>query len=274
MDYMKKIIIYNCNINKLYEFNEKLQLINYIKPSNLLIMNISYLINCLYITENKLEYSLYDIHDKLNINEINNIIEKIYNTIYRLNQLNINHNNLKLNNILFDKEFNIYLSHYCINDIRSIENYYVNNDIENLCKIENVILKKYNNNEKCSISHFYKLKNNNSINDITLIIYNDVKSNKYEIVETLINQMHLSSYNKIPCLFYCINHFWENQWDLKKLLSIDTFMNIVNKNYAIKFTSILYYLEDYNRYKIDTLISGIMFLKNIKILSFYSIPKN
>lgn len=90
------------------------------------------------------------------------------------------------------------------------------------------------------MSHFYKLKNNISINDITLIIYNVVKNNKYEIIETLINHMHLSSYNKIPCLFYCINHFWENQCDVKKLLNIDTFMNIVNKNYAIKFTSISY----------------------------------
>lgn len=35
----------------------------------------------------------------------------------------------------------------------------------------------------------------------------------------------------------------------------------------------IYHLEDYNRYKIETLISGIMFLKNIKILSFYSINK-
>lgn len=101
---MKKIIIYSCNINKLYEFNEKLQLINYIKPSNLLIMNISNLNNnYVYITENKLECSLYDIYEKLNIKEINNIIEKMYNTIYKLNQLNINHNNLKLNNILLIK---------------------------------------------------------------------------------------------------------------------------------------------------------------------------
>lgn len=204
MNKIKKTVNYKLNDNNIYKVIEEIEIIKYFKPKNILISNIhSINENEIEIERDYMKYCINDVLNNLTIDIKIQIIKQIYNCINNLHKLNIVHGNIKLSNILLDDYYNVYLCDYSINKLKNNYIQNVDDDFNNINSIIKLILKDNNTEiiDNNIIDNSIYLKNN-----ITLLIYNQVKVNY--LLNIIID---LDSNDEL--IDYCntIEYLWHNK---------------------------------------------------------------
>lgn len=231
----KEIIIKkDININKLYYFNEKLLLIAHINPKNILIMNIfNFYNNCMILYENELKYSLDIIINKLKLKDKLNIINSIYYGVNNLHKMNICHDNIKINNILISSNYKIFISHYCINEIRNNDNKEEYNELYDIYCIGNIINELLKNDIKSNFinNNYYELHKTNS--RLKYININEI------YLPLNININNFSQTNISLCIFNNIKNYYK----------IDMLYDVINLyNDSLNYTKWLKFIVEYLTY--------------------------
>lgn len=203
MNKIIKVINYKLNDNNIYKVIEEIEIIKYFKPKNILISNINGINeNEIEIERDYMKYCINDVLNNLTIDIKIQIIKQIYNCINNLHKLNIIHGNIKLTNVLLDDYYNVYICDYSINKLKNNYIQNVDDDFNNINSIIKLILKD-NNTEIIDniIDNSIYIKNN-----ITLLIYNQVKMNY--LLNIIID---LDSNDEL--IDYCntIEYLWHNK---------------------------------------------------------------
>lgn len=233
----KKIITLKDNYKKnLYIYQEELLLISYIKPNNILIVELHDISNySITIREDELNGSLDMLIDQFTVSQKYYIIKSLYIAIYKLHELNIVNGNLKTSNVLINSDGEMYIDDYCINKIRNNKIYNYGDDIYNIGVIASILLRN-DMIEMLNISKgSYKvinycrkdpLKNNSTLKELALIdsnllshnyillLYNEVKYDR------IMYNSFIESYNEsqgdLKWLFYLIEYIWLNKCEYLK----------------------------------------------------------
>lgn len=247
----KTIKLKNNIKNEIYKYIENLNLIEYIKPTNILIMSIKKInFKFINIIENRIYCSIENLILKFDNLQKDNIIKSIYDGINKLHQMNIYHNNIKPPNILIDIEGNVFINDYCINELRYINyNNDKNNDTYNIGLLITYILSNdIDNNNNSNFSNIY-LKiidkyiqyKNITINELMLL--NNHYKDKINVVFAMSNEVYYHDeyfqliylYNNsiypAKYLFLLLRYLWVNFSDdikRKTKINIKNISEIIN----------------------------------------------
>lgn len=247
----KTIKLKNNIKNEIYKYIENLNLIEYIKPTNILIMSIKKInFKFINIIENRIYCSIEILILKFDNLQKDNIIKSIYDGINKLHQMNIYHNNIKPPNILIDIEGNVFINDYCINELRYINyNNDKNNDTYNIGLLITYILSNdIDNNNNSNFSNIY-LKiidkyiqyKNITINELMLL--NNHYKDKINVVFAMSNEVYYHDeyfqliylYNNsiypAKYLFLLLRYLWVNFSDdikRKTKINIKNISEIIN----------------------------------------------
>lgn len=257
----KTIKLKNNIKNEIYKYIENLNLIEYIKPTNILIMSIKKInFKFINIIEKRMYCSIENLILKFDNLQKDNIIKSIYHGINKLHQMNIYHNNIKPPNILIDIEGNVFINDYCINELRYI-NYYndKNNDTYNIGLLITYILSNdIDNNNNSNFSNIY-LKiidkyiqyKNITINELMLL--NNHYKDKINVVFAMSNEVYYHDeyfqliylYNNsiypAKYLFLLLRYLWVNfSDDIKRKTKI----NIKNRSEIINCDGNYEYIDN------------------------------
>lgn len=257
----KTIKLKNNIKNEIYKYIENLNLIEYIKPTNILIMSIKKInFKFINIIEKRMYCSIENLILKFDNLQKDNIIKSIYDGINKLHQMNIYHNNIKPPNILIDIEGNVFINDYCINELRYI-NYYndKNNDTYNIGLLITYILSNdIDNNSSSNFSNIY-LKiidkyiqyKNITINELMLL--NNHYKDKINVVFAMSNEVYYHDeyfqliylYNNsiypAKYLFLLLRYLWVNfSDDIKRKTKI----NIKNRSEIINCDGNYEYIDN------------------------------
>lgn len=247
----KTIKLKNNIKNEIYKYIENLNLVEYIKPTNILIMSIKKInFKFINIIENRIYCSIEILILKFDNLRKDNIIKSIYDGINKLHQMNIYHNNIKPPNILIDIEGNVFINDYCINELRYINyNNDKNNDTYNIGLLITYILSNdIDNNNNSNFSNIY-LKiidkyiqyKNITINELMLL--NNHYKDKINVVFAMSNEVYYHDeyfqliylYNNsiypAKYLFLLLRYLWVNFSDdikRKTKINIKNISEIIN----------------------------------------------
>lgn len=257
----KTIKLKNNIKNEIYKYIENLNLIEYIKPTNILIMSIKKInFKFINIIEKRMYCSIENLILKFDNLQKDNIIKSIYDGINKLHQMNIYHNNIKPPNILIDIEGNVFINDYCINELRYINyNNDKNNDTYNIGLLITYILSNdIDNNNNSNFSNIY-LKiidkyiqyKNITINELMLL--NNHYKDKINVVFAMSNEVYYHDeyfqliylYNNsiypAKYLFLLLRYLWVNfSDDIKRKTKI----NIKNRSEIINCDGNYEYIDN------------------------------
>lgn len=275
----KTIKLKNNIKNEIYKYIENLNLIEYIKPTNILIMSIKKInFKFINIIEKRMYCSIENLILKFDNLQKDNIIKSIYDGINKLHQMNMYHNNIKPPNILIDIEGNVFINDYCINELRYINyNNDKNNDTYNIGLLITYILSNdIDNNNNSNFSNIY-LKiidkyiqyKNITINELMLL--NNHYKDKINVVFAMSNEVYYHDeffqliyfYNNsiypAKYLFLLLRYLWVNfSDDIKRKTKI----NIKNRSEIINCDGNYEYI-DYD------LINCIEYDYSLNLFSIY-----
>lgn len=149
MDKNRNIIKKSYNIrkityNQIIHYFENINLVTQIKVINYVrILNVHILKHEIDVKRYTYEYNLPLLltTNKLDPSFIDSLIYKILKSTSLMNKLNIVNGNINPNNILFDENYELYISDYCLNEIRDI-NYIIDENYKYLSP-ETILYNKY-----------------------------------------------------------------------------------------------------------------------------------
>lgn len=260
---IKKIKIINNNKNNIYYFIENYELINIIKPNNILLIEL-YNINYYYVElkYNTTKYNLEYMINRINYDGKIRFLKYIYNSILSLHRMNIIHGNIKTSNFLISDNGHLYSTDYCLNIIRNIES----SKEADIYNIGIVVNKLFNfsfskNNAKHShlsnqllYNQYHSINRKNSMSITLLLLDNDVRGeNPIDVINKIIQSYELYN-NKPKCMLEIIKCEWlYNSNDLRDIITyklneipfkIDE-VEYLHNPYSLTLKCILYYFYSY-----------------------------